>query len=37
LAFSQDRTPREGPSPPSKNPDWKRITPFDWNTFLCHD
>jgi hypothetical protein len=21
----------------SRNPDWRRITPFDWPVFLCHD
>ena len=29
--------PREGPSPPSKNLDWKKNNAFRLDTFLCHD
>ena len=37
LAFPKIRTRARGLHLPSKNPDWKRITPFDWHTFFCHD
>ena len=36
-AFPKIRTRRRGLHLPNKNPDWERITPFDWLIFLCHD
>jgi hypothetical protein len=37
LAFPKIRTRGRALHLPSKNPDWKRITPFDWHIFLRRD
>jgi hypothetical protein len=37
LAFPKIRTRGRAPHLPSKDPDWKRITSFDWHGFLCND